>query len=132
MATKSEIKKEVTIALSEIGVIVPWFDNEFNTWIYSNPLYPIECEGQNAEEVVKKYPQYLEVFISHRMDGTLDSLNEKKTKGKGGYRPGSGRPKGSVKELKKRIYIPADIADWFEHYPNACQDIRKLMHRKTG
>jgi hypothetical protein len=132
MATKSEIKKEVEIALAEIGPIVPWFEDDFNTWIYSNSLYPVECEGQSAEEVIEKYPKYLEVFIEHRMKGKLDIINEKKTKGKGGKRPGSGRPIGSVKEPKKRIYVPLDIADWLEHYPNACHDVRKLMRRKTA
>jgi len=85
MATK-EIKNQVEIALAEVGKIKPWFDNEFNAWIFSNDLYPVICEGKSAKEVIKKYPKYIEVFIEHRMEGRLDSINEKKTKGKGGAR----------------------------------------------
>jgi len=52
MVTKSEIKKEIKIALSEIGTICPWFNKDFNIWVYSSPLYPIECEGSSLEEVL--------------------------------------------------------------------------------
>lgn len=41
MTTKSEIKKEVKIALSEIGNITPWFEKDFNAWLYSSSLYPV-------------------------------------------------------------------------------------------
>ncbi len=126
MATKSEIKKEVKIALSEIGTIAPWFDKDFNAWIYSNPLYPIECEGSSAEEVIKKYPKYLEVFIEHRMREKLDVLNEKKTKGKGGARPRAGRPVGSVKESTRQIRVPLDIAAWLNH-PGTIDNIRQMI-----
>lgn len=127
MATKSEIKEEVKIALSEIGTITPWFDEDFKIWIYSNPLYPIECEGESAAEVRKKYPKYLEVFIEHRMKGKLDKLNEKKTKGKGGSRPGAGRPVGSVKEKTKQIRVPLDIALWLNH-PGTIEHIRQMIN----
>ncbi len=126
MATKSEIKKEVKIALSEIGTITPWFDKDFKVWIYSNPLYPIECEGKNAEEVIEKYPKYLEVFIEHRMKEKLDVINEKKTKGKGGARPGAGRPVGSTKETTKQIRVPVDIAAWLNH-PGTIDHIRQMI-----
>jgi hypothetical protein len=126
MASKSEIKKEVSLALSEIGKIIPWFDKEFNTWIYSNPLYPVECEGKTSEEVIKKYPKYLEVFIEHRLKGTLDPINEKMTKGKGGARPGAGRPIGSVKEPTKQIRLPADIADWLKT-PGVILHIQEML-----
>lgn len=126
MATKSEIKKEVKIALSEIGTITPWFDKDFNVWIYSNPLYPIECEGKTAEEVMEKYPKYLDVFIEHRMKGKLDEVNENKTKGKGGARPGAGRPQGSVKEPTTQIRVPKDIAEWVK-YPGMYENIRQMI-----
>ena len=126
MATKSKIKKEVTIALSEIGTVTPWFDKDFNAWIYSNPLYPIECEGQSPEEVAEKYPKYLEVFIEHRIKGTLDATNEKKTKGKGGARPGAGRPQGSIKEPTKQIRVPQDIAVWLNQ-PGTIEHIRQMI-----
>lgn len=129
MASKSEIKKEVKIALSEIGEIIPWFEKDFNAWIYSNELYPVECEGKSSEEVIDKYPKYLAVFIEHRMEGKLDIVNEKKTTGKGGVRLGSGRPKGSIKEPTKQVRIPQDIASFMKEYPYAYTEIRKIMHR---
>lgn len=126
MASKSEVKKEVKLALSEIGDITPWFDKDFNAWIYSNPLYPIECEGKTAKEVIEKYPKYLEVFIEHRMRGKLDAVNEEKTHGKGGARPGAGRPKGSIKEPTKQIRVPLDIAAWLNH-PGIVEHIRQMI-----
>jgi hypothetical protein len=130
MASKSEIKTELKIALSEIGNITPWFEKDFNTWIFSNPLYPVECEGKSPEEVIKKYPKYLEVFIEYRMKGKIDTVNEKKTKGKGGSRPGAGRPKGSLKEPTKQIRVPIDIANFMKEFPQiAYAQMRKAMHR---
>src|SRR5262245_33941185 len=125
MASKSEIKNEVKIALSEIGTITPWFDKEFNTWVYSNPLYPVECEGKTPEEVIVKYSKYLEVFIEHRLKGKLDEINEKKTTGKGGARPGAGRPKGTLKEPTTQIRVPLDIAKWLR-YPGVVDHIRQM------
>ena len=129
MATKSQIKKELKLALSEVGTITPWFDKDFNTWIFSSSLYPVECEGQSSEEVIEKYPKYLEVFIEHRMRGKLDAVNETKTSGKGGARPGSGRPLGSTKEATKQVRVPVDIANFMQHCPQiAYEEIRKVMH----
>lgn len=125
MATK-EMKHELEIALKEIGTIKPWFDKEYRVWMFSCPLYPVECEGNSAEEVIEKYPQYLSVFIEHRMIGRIDEVNEKKTKGKGGYRPGAGRPKGIIiKEPKKRVSLPVDIADWISA-PETITHLRAL------
>ena len=126
MASKSEIKHELKIALSEIGMIKPWFDKNFNAWIYSNPLYPVECEGKSSEEVIEKYPKYLEVFIEHRMIGKIDPINKKKTKGKGGYRPGAGRPMGSTKEPTTQIRVPIDIAKWLKQ-PGMIEHIRQMF-----
>jgi len=125
MATK-EIKKQLEMALAEIGKIEPWFDKAFNAWIFSNDLYPVECEGKSAEEVIKKYPKYLEIFIEHRMVGRLDEFNEKKTKGKGGARPNAGRPVGSNKESTIQIRVPNDIAMWLKQ-PGTISNLRTLM-----
>ena len=121
-----EIKKQVEIALAEIGKIKPWFDKEFNAWIFSHDLYPVECEGKSAEEVISKYPKYLEVFIEHRMLGKIDKLNEKKTKGRGGARPNAGRPAGSKKEPTIQIRVPSDIALWLKQ-PGIISNLRNLM-----
>lgn len=125
MATK-EIKKQVELALAEIGQIKPWFDRKFKAWIFSSDLYPVQCEGNSKQEVIEKYPKYLEVFIEHRMVGKIDEINEKKTKGKGGARPNAGRPLGSKKDPTLQIRVPADIALWLKQ-PGIISDLRHLM-----
>lgn len=131
MATKKneEISKELKIALNEIGEISPWFDKKFKCWIYHHPTYPIECEGITEEEVILKYPEYLKTFIEFRLQSKLDSIVESKTKGRGGIRPGAGRPKGSIKSPTKQKRIPIDIAEWFDINPQAFDQIRQLMHK---
>lgn len=126
MAAKSEVKRELEIALSEIGAITPWFDKKFNSWIYSNSLYPVECEGETEKEVIKKYPKYLEVFIEHRMKGKIGAVEEKQTKGKGGARPGAGRPKGTIKEPTKQVRLPIDIVTWISQ-PGIIDNIRQMI-----
>jgi len=54
---------------------------------------------------------------------------ESKTKGRGGKRPGSGRPLGSKKEEKKRVYLPIDIADWVVLHQD---EIRKFKNQSSG
>lgn len=128
---EKELKKELEIALDEIGEIKPWFDKDFNCWLFFHPLYPVECEGKSAEEVIKKYPKYIKVFIEHRMQGMIDEVNEKKTKGKGGYRPGAGRPKGSIGEPKRQIRVPNDIADWL-NIPGVISNIQQMLRAYKG
>lgn len=107
---EKELKKEVEMALAEIGPIKPWFDKEVNAWVFEHPLYPVEYGGDSPEEVIQNYPVYLEVFIEHRMQERIDDILENKTREKCGYRPGSGRPKGTTKGKTSRIYVPVDIA----------------------
>jgi len=130
MASKSQIKTELKKALDEIGKIEPRFNKKYKAWIFSSPLYPVECEGQTSEEVIKKYPKYLEVFIEHRLKDKLDPLNEKKTKGKGGLRAGAGRPKGTKKEPTKQIRVPLDIATWIKQ-PGIVESIRHIIKTNT-
>jgi hypothetical protein len=115
MATgKKEIKKELKIALDEVGTIQPWFDKEVNAWVFEHPFYPVRYAGGSTEEVLENYPKYLEVFIEHRMQNRIGEINERKTKGKGGHRPGSGRPQGTKKEPTKQVRLPLEIADWIK------------------
>lgn len=132
MATskEKEIKIELQIALKEIGEIVPWFDKQVDAWVFEHPLYPVTYGGDSPEDVIKNYPKYLKVFIEHRKAGRLADFIEKETKGRGGIRPGAGRPKGTVKETKTRAYIPTDIAEWLKLNTNL-QKVRALM-RKTA
>lgn len=131
MATAKEIKTHLEIALKEIGKISPWFDNEVDEWIFSHVKYPVEYGGESAEEVIQNYPKYLSEFIKQRLNGNLSSHIEKKTKGHGGKREGAGRPRGTVKEEKERITLPADLADWFKADPAAIELTRKTMQKRS-
>lgn len=127
MATKKEINEHLKTALKEVGAIKPWFDKEVDCWVFSHKKYPVEYGGDSIKEVVENYPKYLSEFIKHRLDGTLSPVNEKETKGKGGYREGAGRPKGSKSgPATKQIRVPADIAEWLK-YPETVLHLRVLM-----
>lgn len=127
MATKKEIDHHLKIALKEIGKITPWFDKDVDCWVFSDENYPVEYGGDSPEEVVNNYPKYLMEFIKHRLDGSLSPVNEKETKGKGGFREGAGRPKGSKSALPtKQIRVPSDVADWLK-IPDTLVHLRGLM-----
>src|ERR1700733_1127851 len=112
MATEKEIIEHLKIALSEIGEIKPWFDKAVSCWIFSHKNYPVEYGGDSVKEVKRNYPKYLKEFIKHRLDGTLSPINEKETKGRGGFREGAGRPKGTKStHPMKQIRLPDDIAE---------------------
>jgi hypothetical protein len=107
---KKEIETHLELALKEIGEIKPWFSKEFNAWIFSHDLYPVEYSGDTENEVIKNFPIYIREFITHRLQDRLSPLMENKTKGHGGKRKHAGRPRGS-KEEKIRVYLPKDIAN---------------------
>lgn len=125
MATSKEIKEHLEIAINEIGVIKPWFDEDVNEWIFSHSNYPVEYGGESPEEVIKNYPKYLREFVKHRLNDKLNPLTEKKTKGHGGIRQGSGRPKGSTKEKTIRVTLPLDIAIWITE-PHMIEHLRAI------
>jgi hypothetical protein len=124
---ENKIKQHLKIALDEIGEIKPWFRKETKAWIFSHELYPVEYAGETREEVIQNYPLYLKEFIKHRLQDRLSPIMEKKTKGHGGKREGAGRPLGSRKEDRVRIYVPKDIANWLKQ-PETIPHIRSLIH----
>lgn len=127
MATKKEVDHHLKIALEEIGQIKPWFDKEVDCWVFSHRNYPVEYGGDTPKEVIENYPKYLREFIKHRLAGKLSPINEKETKGKGGYREGAGRPKGATSAVPtKQIRVPSDIAEWLK-YPETMIHLRTLM-----
>ena len=127
MATKKEMNEHLKIALEEVGKIKPWFDKEVDCWVFSHENYPVEYGGDSAEEVIENYPKYLMEFIKHRLEGRLSPVNEKETKGRGGYREGAGRPKGSKSaQPTKQIRVPIDIADWIKS-PGTITHLRMVM-----
>ena len=126
MATKKEIDHHLSIALSEVGKIGPWYDEEVDCWVFSHKAYPVEYGGKSKTEVIRNYPKYLREFIRQRLNDNLAPSIEIKTKGRGGRRDGAGRTKGSKKETKKRVYLPLDVADWVQD-PGAISQIRAMM-----
>ena len=126
------IEKHLQVALREIGEIKPWFDKEVNCWVFEHLNYPVTCGEDTPEEVIAKYPLYLEEFIIHRLENRLDPLVEKETKGRGGARPGAGRPKKVEKTVTKTIRFREDLypaALWLRQHPEALPDIEKLMRK---
>jgi hypothetical protein len=128
MATQEEkeIESHLALALEEIGEIKPWFSKDFNAWIFSHRLYPVEYAGDTREEVIQNYPLYMKEFIKHRLQNRRSPLMENKTKRHGGKRAGAGRPKGS-KEEKERIYVPKDIARFLKR-PGALAHLREFVN----
>lgn len=125
MATKKEIDDHLKMALKEIGKIKPWFDEEVGEWVFSHALYPVEYGAKSEEEVIENYPKYLREFILHRLENRLEENLERKTKGRGGARPGAGRPKGSKKIIPtKVIRLEAPIAEWVKKHQS---EIHYLM-----
>ncbi|HEY4831637.1 MAG TPA: hypothetical protein VIH61_03655 [Waddliaceae bacterium] len=129
MATKKEIKEHLRIALEEIGEIKPKFAKDVDAWVFSHPKYPVRYAGNSPEEVVQNFPLYLQDFIEERLNDNLAPAVEKRTKGKGGKREGAGRPKGTKKERKTRVYLPDDIASWIKH-PKSITKVRALIAKK--
>lgn len=131
MASKKEIDEHLQAALEEIGKIQPWFDKNVDAWVFTHAAYPVEYAGNSRAEVIKGYPLYLREFIKQRLNHNLASFVEKKTRGHGGKRVGAGRPKGTKQELKKRLYLPVDLVDWFQKHPSeSISSVRKLMARQ--
>jgi hypothetical protein len=126
MATQKEIKEHLKIALEEVGEINPWFEKNVNTWIFEHPKYPVGCEGNSKEEVIKKYPLYLKEFIDERLKKNISPSVEIRTTGKGGKREGAGRPINPNKEKKVRTYLPEDIANLLKE-PGVLMYLRGLI-----
>jgi hypothetical protein len=104
-----------------------------NAWIFEHPLYPVGYSADSPDEVIENYPLHLKEFLKERLKNNLDPVVEKVTKGKGGLRPGAGRPIGSKGAPTKQIRLPADIADWLKQ-PGMINHIRELLqgYHPTG
>lgn len=126
MATKKEIKEHLAVALEEIGEIKPKFAKDVGAWVFSHPKYPVRYAGETSEEVIQNYPLYLQDFIEERLNNNLAPSVEKRTRGKGGKREGAGRPKGTKKEKKMRVYLPDDVAVWIKQ-PESIPQVRRLI-----
>lgn len=121
---------ETQKALQEIGVIEPWFSEEDGLYVFEHPAYPAVVYGhKNKEKAIQGYKKALEEFIEDRLSGNVADFVEAMTSGRGGKRDGAGRPVGTKKAAKKRIYLETDVADWLNSNPQNVEAVRqKLMH----
>jgi hypothetical protein len=120
------VDEHLKIALLEIGQIKPWFDAEFQSWAFRHELYPVEYYGNTKREVIKNYPLYMREFIEQRLKNNLSPLTEKETKGRGGKRPGAGRPVGTTKEPTAVIRLPLEIVQWIKADSTHIEQLRAL------
>ena len=124
------IEKEVQKALMEIGEIKPWFSDEYGFYVFKHPTYPVvDYVGDTPEETIEGYKRILKEWIQERINQNIPDFVEKMTSGRGGARPGAGRPK---KEETTQIRIPTDIATWLRADPSRYHKIRELMETKTN
>ena len=78
MDLEKEIEKALRIAMSEIGDITPWFDNDVKEWIFSHYRYPVECGGDSKKEVIENYPKYLKEYLAHYFKNKVANVVLKK------------------------------------------------------
>ncbi len=123
------VDEHLEIALKEIGPIKPWYNKEVQAWVFEHELYPESYGGDTKQEVIKRHPLYIRGFIEHRLKGTLAPWVEKMTKGRGGKRPGAGRPVGTKKTDTQVIRLPSDIAMWLKADPLHLEQVRTLLGR---
>ncbi len=122
--TRKEIDDHLQIALKEIGEIKPRFDKQSNEWFFSHALYPVEYAGSTKEEVMENFPKYLREFIKHRLRDKIDPLIKKKTKGRGGVRPGAGRPVGSKKnEETETVRLKISMITWIKKHKKELEEV---------
>ena len=128
MPRNMNIEKELGIALKEVGEIKPWWSDEDQMYVFEHEAYPMVMHADpDPDEVVKGYKRALQRFIRYRMQGRVAESVERITSGRGGYRPGADRPKGSAKGKTRRISLPDDVATWLKEDPARIEKVRALM-----
>ncbi len=125
-----EIERNLKVALAEIGDIKPW--KEEGGYYFRHDTYPVvDYMADTPQDTIKGYKRILREFIEDRLQGNLSSLAERTTSGRGGKRPGAGRP---TSQSSTRISIPDDILDvvnWLREDPKRANKVRTLMRLKT-
>lgn len=123
-----DLEKEFQKALKEIGPIEPWWSEEDGLYVFEHPAYPVvDYAAKTPQEVIEKYKRVLRSFIEDRLAGNVAESVERITTGRGGYRPGAGRSKGSAKDKTRRISLPDDVATWLKENPAHIEKVRALM-----
>jgi hypothetical protein len=122
-----ELEKELKTALQEVGDIAPYWSEEDGMYVFEHPAYPMVMHADpDPEETRKGYLRALSGFVEERLQGTVAEDVERITSGRGGSRPGAGRPVGTKKAAKVRMMVPVDIAAWLQE-PQHVDQVRRLM-----
>jgi len=125
--SQKELEKHLKLALSEIGPIEPWWSDEDGMYVFEHDSYPrVMHADPDIEETKAGYLRAITGFIEDRLNGMISESAERVTKGRGGHRPGSGRPKGTKKPKTKRVTLPLEVADWLEEDDHLSQ-VKQLM-----
>ena len=118
------ISLELEQALKEIGSIEPWWSEDDELFVFEHDAYPMVMAAEDDKETtIESYKRALTEFIKERLDGNIADFVDEMTSGRGGARPGAGRPR-QPKKIRK--YVPEDIAPWLDREENIAK-IRELM-----
>jgi hypothetical protein len=124
---KPNLETEYQKALKEIGTIEPWWSEEDGFYIFEHAAYPVvDYAADTLEETIQGYQRILKEWIVDRLAGNVADVAERITSGRGGARPGSGRPKGTVKNPTAVVRLPLKVAQWLKDPAHLAQ-VEKLM-----
>jgi hypothetical protein len=118
------LDKAHSAALTKIGTIEPWYEKDVASWVFENEAYPaVRAAGGSVEEVIEIYPLYLKDYLEEELKGNVSPLAKSTfSGGRGGSRPGAGRPKGSKRsESSTIIRLPLYVVDWLKTPENRAQ-----------
>jgi len=120
------VDTEFKLALQEVGPIEPVWAEGDGVYVFEHEAYPfVMGGGPTVKEARNSYRQALKDFIEARLNGQLAPVADKMTSGRGGLRPGSGRPKNNIASI--RISIPQDVGQWLQSDPKHIEQVRRLM-----
>lgn len=122
-----QLDEEVKKALEEIGEIAPWWSEEDGMYVFEHPAYPFVMHADPDEAEAKAgYLRAITGFIEDRLAGMVAPDVDRVTSGRGGVRPGAGRPRKDVATIA--IRLPEDVARWLKADPeNHIAAIRRIM-----
>jgi len=113
-------------ALADIGPIVPWWSEADNAYVFEHAAYPyVDYVGPTPELVIENYQRVLRAFVEARLAGELAEPVDWATSGRGGKRPGAGRPKGSKKAPTTRITVPSALAVILKRYEGCAFEVQE-------
>ncbi len=121
------LESEYQKALAEIGPITPWWSEPDHMYLFEHPFYPwVMHADPSCDETIAGYHRALKGFIEDRINGGVAPETDRSTLGRGGARPGAGRPRKLIKS--RRTYIPEDIAQWLEN-PAHQEQVRRMIRK---